>query len=95
MAAYLVADSTITDPQQFQSYRELVQVALEKFGGRYLVRGGKCETVEGDWQPGRLAILEFASSEQAQLFYDSPEYRAARDARASAANVNMVLVEGT
>ena len=95
MAAYLVADSTITDPKQFQTYRELTQIALDKFGGRYLVRGGKCATLEGDWQPERMAIIEFASPEQARLFYDSPEYLAARAARASAAKVNMLLVDGT
>ena len=95
MAAYIVAESTVTDPQQFQTYRQLTQVALDKYGGRYIVRGGRCEPVEGDWHPQRVAIIEFASLEQARQFYESPEYAAARAARANAAKVNMLLVEGS
>ena len=94
MAAYIVVDATVTDPQQFQSYRELAQVAVTQYGGRYLVRGGKTETLEGDWQPKRLVIVEFPSVDEIRLFYDSPEYLAARAARAKAADFAMLVVEG-
>lgn len=95
MAAYLVVDIKVTEPQQFQKYRELAQLAVAKYQGRYLVRGGKSITLEGDWQPERLVIVEFPSVEQARLFYDSPEYLAARAARAGAADFDMLLAEGS
>ena len=94
MAAYLVVDAKVTDPQQFQKYRDLAQVAVAKYGGRYLVRGGKTEALEGGWRPARLVIVEFPSQEQVRLFYDSPEYRAARAARAQAADFAMVVADG-
>lgn len=94
MAAYLVVDATVTDPQQFMEYRELAQVAVAKYGGRYLVRGGKTESLEGDWRPDRIVIVEFPSAAGIHLFYDSPEYLAARAARAKAADFAMLVVEG-
>ncbi len=94
MAAYLVVDATVTDPQRFLEYRELAQVAVAQYGGRYLVRGGKTESLEGDWRPNRLVIVEFPSVEQIRLFYDSPEYLAARAARAEAADFAMLAAEG-
>ena len=94
MAAYLVVDAKITDPQKFQEYRALAQVAVAKYGGRYLVRGGEIEPLEGEWLPQRLVIVEFPSLEQAHLFYASPEYLAARAARAQAADFAMLLAAG-
>ena len=95
MAAYLVVDVRVKDPQRIVKYRELAQLAVARYDGRYLVRGGKCITLEGDWQPERLVVVEFPSFEQGRLFYDSPEYLAAREARAGAADFDMLLVEGT
>jgi len=94
MAAYIVVDAHVKDTQQFLKYRELAQLAVAQFAGRYIVRGGACTIMEGDWQPDRLVIVEFPSTEQARLFYDSPEYLAARAARAEAADFDMLLVEG-
>ena len=94
MPAYIVVDAQVKDTQQFLKYRELAQVAVAQYGGRYLVRGGSCTILEGDWLPGRLVIVEFPSTEKARLFYDSPEYLAARAARADAADFDMLLVEG-
>ena len=88
-------DARVTDTQQFLKYRELAQVAVANFGGRYIVRGGAYTILEGHWEPGRLVIVEFPSTQQARLFYDSPEYLAARAARAVAADFDMLLVEGT
>ncbi|MBI3524854.1 MAG: DUF1330 domain-containing protein [Betaproteobacteria bacterium] len=95
MAAYLVVDSKVKDLQKILKYRELAQQAVSQYGGRYLARGGACTALEGNWQPERLVIVEFPSSELARQFYDSPEYLAAREARAAAADFDMLLVEGT
>lgn len=94
MPAYVVVDAQVKDTQQFVKYRELAQVAVAKYGGHYIVRGGTCSIIEGDWHPGRLVIVEFPSTELARKFYDSPEYLAARAARAGAADFDMLLVEG-
>jgi uncharacterized protein (DUF1330 family) len=75
-------------------YRNLAQVAVAHYGGRYLVRGAPYETLEGSWQPQRLVVLEFPGMEAARKFYDSPEYAAARAARAGVSDFDMLLVEG-
>lgn len=92
--AYLVVDARAKVPGQMDEYRRLARQAVEKFGGRYLVRGASCEILEGEWRPERLVIVEFPSLEQARTFYDSPEYRAAREARASVSDFQMLLVSG-
>lgn len=92
---YLVVESKVTDPVAYETYKQLAQAAIAQYGGHYLVRGGKAEILEGPWTaPQRLAIVEFDSVELAKKFYDSPEYRAAREARAGAADMNMIVVEG-
>lgn len=92
--AYLVVDARSTDPERMVEYRRLSSIAVEKFGGRFLVRGGAYEVLEGGWQPQRLVVIEFESRERAKAFYDSPEYVAARQARAGVSSFDMVLVEG-
>ena len=91
--AYLIVDAKSSDPQAMQRYRELAQVAVANYGGRYLVRGGEYQVLEGDWRPQRLVVVEFPSREQARGFYDSPEYLAARAARAGVSSFDMLLVE--
>ena len=92
--AYLVVDAKSTDPQRMVEYRRLSSIAVDRFGGRFLVRGGAYEVLEGQWQPQRLVVIEFESVAQAKAFYDSPEYVAARQARAGVSSFDMVLVEG-
>ncbi|MDK9703885.1 MAG: DUF1330 domain-containing protein [Sulfuritalea sp.] len=92
--AYMVADARSSDPERMGEYRRLAQIAVEKFGGRYLVRGAPYETLEGNWQPQRLVVLEFPSMDAARTFYDSPEYVAARTARAGVSDFDMLLAEG-
>ena len=92
--AYLVVDARSHAPATMAEYRRLAQLAVEKFGGRYLVRGGACEVLEGDWRPERLVVVEFPSTATAQSFYASPEYVAARAARAGISAFDMLLVEG-
>ncbi|QEL64814.1 hypothetical protein OTERR_13380 [Oryzomicrobium terrae] len=95
MAAYLMAEAKVTDPDAYETYKRLAQVAIAQYGGRYLVRGGAVDVLEGHWTPPqRLVVVEFPSVEQAKRFYDSPEYRAAREARATAADMNMLVVAG-
>lgn len=94
MAAYLVVDIAVSDPAQFEEYKKLAPAAIAKFGGRYLIRGGAYEAIEGDWKPQRLTVVEFESMEKARAFYHSPEYQAAVKTRQGAANMKMLLVQG-
>ena len=75
MPAYLIAEIDVTDPAGFEEYRQLVPTTIQQYGGRFLVRGGAVEALEGDWQPKRVVITEFPSLEQARRWYNSEEYR--------------------
>ncbi|EXI73876.1 MAG TPA: DUF1330 domain-containing protein [Candidatus Accumulibacter phosphatis] len=95
MKAYVLIERRVSDAQVDAIDRELAAAAITRHGGRYLARGGRIEVLEGDWKaPECLLIVEFDSLEQAQRFYDSPEYQQARAARGAAAAVNMLAVEG-
>ena len=91
--AYMVVDARSSDPERMAEYRRLAQLAVEQYGGRYLVRGAPYVTLEGGWQPQRLVMLEFPSMEVARTFYNSPEYGAARAARAGVSDFDMLLAE--
>lgn len=92
---YLIAEASVRDPAAYETYKALAQAAIAQYGGRYLVRGGDSEVLEGGWaKPPRLVIVEFESPEQARRFYASPEYQAARAARLAAADMNMLVVAG-
>ncbi len=94
-AAYLIVEMNITDAEQYKQYMAAAPAAVKAAGGEYLVRGGRHETLEGDWQPHRVAMLRFPSYEQAKAFYDGEVYRQVRARRAGATEYfNMVLVEG-
>jgi uncharacterized protein (DUF1330 family) len=93
--AYLIVAMHITDPVQYQQYMAAAPAYVKAHGGEYLVRGGRHETLEGDWQPHRVAMLRFPSYEQAKAFYDSEYAQQVLPLRAGAtAYFNMVLVEG-
>ena len=94
MSAYVIAELEITDPERFGEYRELVSATIEQYGGKYLARGGSIEVLEGDWNPNRIVILEFESTEQAKKWIDSDEYTPVKQIRFESANTNVVLVEG-
>jgi len=95
MSAYLIVESQITDPEQFKQYMVAAPEVVKACGGEYLVRGGRMDVLEGDWQPPRLTVLRFADFAAAKAMYDSPGYTAARALRAGAtACFNMVLVDG-
>jgi uncharacterized protein (DUF1330 family) len=92
--AYLVAHIEVHDPVAFEEYRTRVVPVIEAFGGRYLVRGGALETMEGAEQRRRLVILEFPSMDAARGFYHSPEYAPVLQKRLSSAASDVILVEG-
>jgi uncharacterized protein (DUF1330 family) len=94
MAAYFIVDVDIQDMEGMREYIERVPSIVRKFGGRYLVRGGKHEVLEGDWEPARIVVLEFPSMEQAKLFYDSSDYKEFKEVRLRATKSNGILVEG-
>jgi len=94
VAAYIIADVTVTDPAAMEEYRKRVPATLTKYGGRFVVRGGAHQTVEGDWKPNRLVVLEFPSLEQARRWYDSEEYREPKAMRLRAGRTNLVMVDG-
>ena len=95
MAAYVIADVKVRDPEQYKQYQALSPGAIAAAGGEFLVRGGRSETLEGDWQPARMVVIRFATYEAARAFYDSALYLEARAKRAGATeHFNMIVVEG-
>ena len=94
MAAYFIVDVEVNDPAGFEEYRQLVPGTVQKYGGRFLVRGGAVETLEGDWQPKRVVVLEFPSLEQAKRWYNSEDYRDPKALRFKTAKSKLILVEG-
>jgi uncharacterized protein (DUF1330 family) len=95
MPAYIIVDMLISDMEQYKQYMAAAPAAVAAAGGEYLVRGGRFEALEGQWQPSRIAMLRFPSFEAAKAFYDGEMYRAARAKRQGATQFfNMVLVEG-
>lgn len=96
MAAYVIAQVDINDPVRYADYRAMVPASLEKFGGKFIARGGQAEVLEGDKTlPQRLVLMEFPSYEQAKAWWDSEEYRAAKELRQATSNGTLFLIEGT
>jgi len=94
MKAYIIADVRITDPTQYEEYKKLTPGSLLPYGGKFVVRGGQTETLEGDWNPGRLVVLEFPSAEQAKAWWNSAEYAPAKALRQAASISRLILAEG-
>ena len=94
MAAYVIADTLITDPQTYDEYKRQVPPLIAKFGGRFIVRGGQHEVLEGDWQVHRIVVLEFPSMEALKSWYNSPEYAPLLALRQRASSATLVAVEG-
>ena len=95
MAAYIIALIEVTDPQRYAEYTKLTPAAIERYGGKFIVRGGEKLTLEGPQENRRIVVLEFPTFEQAKTFFDSPEYRHAKSFREGAANASFVLVNGS
>ncbi|NNL85473.1 MAG: DUF1330 domain-containing protein [Myxococcales bacterium] len=94
MPAYIVARVDVTDPDKYKNYMALTPAAIEKAGGRFVVRGGAITTLEGPEETRRLVILEFDSIEKAKAFYHSPDYERAKREREGAAEAQFIAVEG-
>jgi len=93
-AAYIIADVTVTNPDQMAKYREWSTKAMQEFGAEVLVRGGRVEPLEGDWEPQRVVVLKFKDIATAQAYYRSETYTHARTRRDGAGSIRMVAVEG-
>lgn len=94
MTAYVIVDIQVKDPVRYEEYKQLAAPTVELYGGKYIARGGRTETLEGEWSPSRLVILQFEDIEQARTWLDSPEYAPARGIRHQTAISNMVVIEG-
>ena len=94
MAAYVIADVEVTDEALFEEYRKLVGPLVDKYEGKYVVRGGAIETMEGDWSPKRLVIIEFENADKAKAWHDSDEYRPVMELRHRTAVTSAIVVEG-
>jgi uncharacterized protein (DUF1330 family) len=94
MAAYLIAQVNVTDPEIFAQYSSRVPGVIEQYGGRFLVRGGATEAIEGSWTPARLVVVEFPSMEQLKRFYHSDEYAPLIELRNQSARTDMIFAEG-
>jgi uncharacterized protein (DUF1330 family) len=94
MAVYIIASIDITDPEQYQQYAQQAGATVARYGGRYLARGSQITSLEGDWRPGRIALVEFPTEEQALTWYNSPEYSAIRGIRQRASHSRLILVQG-
>lgn len=94
MKAYIIVDVHITNPTLYEDYRKLTPASLVPYDGKFVVRGGATETLEGEWRPGRVVILEFPSVEKAKAWWSSPGYAPAKAIRQSASDTKMILVEG-
>jgi uncharacterized protein (DUF1330 family) len=94
MTAYIVVEVDVKDPERFADYRSMVPASLAAYGGKYLIRGGQVENLEGDWEPQRFVMIQFESVDQAKRWWDSEEYRQARNLRQATSDTRMIVVEG-
>ena len=94
MAAYIIVEVKINDPVQYEEYRKLTPISLAAYQGKFIVRGGKTETLEGDWDPQRMVVLEFPNTELAKKWWSSEAYAPAKALRQRTAETKMILVEG-
>ena len=95
MPAYVIVQIKIHDPETYERYKILAPPSIAAYGGRYIVRGGQTVTLEGNWQPPRLVVLEFPDLEKARAWWASPEYAEAKALRQSVSDADMIAVEGS
>ena len=93
-SAYIIANVTVTNPEQYEAYKKLSTIAMQTYNAELCVRGGAVEVLEGDWSPTRVVVLKFPSMQSARDYHDSVEYTAAIEARQGAALMQMIVVEG-
>jgi uncharacterized protein (DUF1330 family) len=94
MAAYIIVEVDVHDPEQYEDYKKLTPGSLQPFDGKFIVRGGAAENLEGDWQPKRIVVLEFPSVERAKAWWASEGYAPAKALRQRTSTTRMIVVEG-
>jgi uncharacterized protein (DUF1330 family) len=94
MSAYVIVEIDVTDPVGYEEYKKQAGASVAQHGGKYIVRGGKTEVLEGDWKPKRIVVLQFESMQRAKEWLNCEEYREPRKMRHRTAKTNMILVEG-
>ncbi len=94
MPAYVIVDVAIHDSAAYEEYKQLTPAAIAAFDGRFVVRGGGTQTLEGDWNPERIVVLEFPTADRANEWWHSEQYTRAKLIRQRAANTRMIIVEG-
>ncbi len=94
MAGYVIVDTEITDMDVYSEFIERVPALVESYGGKFIVRGGAVEVLQGDWKPSRLVVLEFESAEKAADWENSPEFAELKAFRDSASNSNVIIIDG-
>jgi len=94
MAAHVIVEIDITDPVGYEEYKRMGTPTVAAYGGKFVVRGGKTEVLEGNWVPKRLVVLEFESMKRAKEWWNSKEYSTAKRVRQRTAITNMIVVDG-
>ena len=94
MKAYVIVEVSITDKIIYEEYKKLTPAAIDAFDGKFIVRGGRTETLEGDWQPEKMVVVEFPSVERAKEWWSSDQYSKAKAIRQQSAHTKMLIVEG-
>jgi len=94
MSAYIIVDIVVHDPERYEEYKRLAGPTVGQYEGRYVVRGGHAENLEGGWAPNRVVVVEFPTLERAKEWWDSPEYAPAKAIRQAAAKTEMIVVQG-
>jgi uncharacterized protein (DUF1330 family) len=94
MAAYVIVDVSIHDASAYEEYKKLTPAAVAAYDGKFVVRGGQAEPLEGEWQPERIVVLEFPTVERAKEWWNSEIYTEAKLIRQSAATTKMIVVQG-
>jgi uncharacterized protein (DUF1330 family) len=94
MPAYVLAHVDVKDPVRYEDYKKMVPASIQKFGGRFIARGGNVEVLEGRWHPKRLVLVEFPSLDAARQWYASEDYAAAKALRQATSTGDLVVIDG-
>jgi uncharacterized protein (DUF1330 family) len=94
MSAFVVVQVDVTDPARYEDYKKMVPASIAKYRGRFIIRGGRTETLEGSWAPKRFVMVEFPDLERARAWWASDEYAEAKALRQATSSTEMIVVEG-
>jgi uncharacterized protein (DUF1330 family) len=94
MSAFVIVEISIEDPKGYEEYKTHTPASIAAYNGKFVVRGGTAETLEGDWQPERIVVLEFPTVDRAKEWWDSEMYAKAKSIRQRAAKTKMIVVPG-